>query len=140
MKSILTIVILLLGPIFLGQTNQEKQNRSIALAVFEAFNAHDWQKMASYHHHNVVLEDPSQSEPIIGSAEIPSKYAGYAEYIPDIQDKVIQLYAVENHVVIEFISHGTTIEGDPFYLPICTIMTIEDGKITRDATYYNLKN
>ncbi|MEQ9301187.1 MAG: nuclear transport factor 2 family protein [Cyclobacteriaceae bacterium] len=140
MKSILTTILLFLGSIAFAQTNQEQQNKSIALGVFEAFNAHDWQKMAGYYHDEAVIEDPSEPEPVIGVADMPTKYAGYAEFVPDIQDKVTNLYVFRNHVVIEFTSHGTTIEGDAFSLPICTIMTIEDGKITRDASYYDLKN
>ncbi len=140
MKSVFTIILLFLGSTAFAQTQQAEQNKRIALGVFEAFNAHDWQKMASYYANDVVLEDPSQAAPVIGSAGISAKYAGYAEYIPDIQDSMIHLYVNDRHVVIEFISYGTTVEGDTFSLPICSILTIDDGKIIRDANYYDLKN
>ena len=40
-------------------------------------------------------------------------------------------------MIVEFISTGTAEDGSQFELPICTIFTIENGKITKDFTYYD---
>ncbi|MEM8896318.1 MAG: nuclear transport factor 2 family protein [Bacteroidota bacterium] len=140
MKSTLTILITFICATALAQSNLAEQNRKIALGVFEAFNAHNWELMISHYHQDVILEDPSLEGTQIGTSGMKEKYEGYAEYVPNIQDAVVNIYAFDQNVVIEFISHGTTVEGETFSLPICTVMTIKDGKITRDATYYDLTN
>lgn len=43
----------------------------------------------------------------------------------------------EKHITVESISTGTAADGSKFELPICTIFTIENGKITKDFTYYD---
>jgi ketosteroid isomerase-like protein len=55
---------------------------------------------------------------------------------PDLHDEVVTLFSQGDKVAVEFIS--TSMRGDQkFTLPICTIFTIQNGKIVRDATYYN---
>jgi ketosteroid isomerase-like protein len=41
------------------------------------------------------------------------------------------------HITVEFISKGTGPDGKAFELPICTVLTVEDGKIAKDFTYYD---
>ena len=123
-----------------GQNTEEQRNTIIALAVYQSFNDHNWEKMASYYDSQVIITDPDETEAIVGVTGMPDKYAAYAAHIPNIQDSVVNLYAFDHHVVVEFIAYGTTLDGEPFSLPICSIMTLENGKITREANYYDLKN
>jgi ketosteroid isomerase-like protein len=52
--------------------------------------------------------------------------------------EVIATYpAGEQHIVVEFISRGTAPDSTKFELPICTIFTIENGKIVKDFTYFD---
>jgi ketosteroid isomerase-like protein len=55
-----------------------------------------------------------------------------------LKDEVKAVYpSGENHIIVEFISTGTAPDNSKFELPICTIFTIENGKITKDFTYYD---
>ncbi|WP_310556842.1 nuclear transport factor 2 family protein [Flavobacterium sp.] len=55
-----------------------------------------------------------------------------------MNDKIIQIYPSGEHtVIVEFVSSGTAEDGSKFELPICTIFTIEKGKITKDFTYFD---
>jgi ketosteroid isomerase-like protein len=66
------------------------------------------------------------------------KYSEMQKMMPDIRDSIVAVYpSGEKNVVIEFISTGTGPDGKPFALPICSILTIENGFITRDFTYYD---
>jgi ketosteroid isomerase-like protein len=57
---------------------------------------------------------------------------------PNIKDEVVQMYDSGNNVVVvEFVSTGTAPDGTKFKMPICTIFTIEKGKIAKDFTYYD---
>ena len=70
-------------------------------------------------------------------SEFVEHYVALEEMIPDVQDSVINFYPCGNTVVVEFISTGTGPDGERFQLPICAILTIEDGFIARDYTYYD---
>jgi len=66
-----------------------------------------------------------------------AKYTELAKMFPDIRDSVISVYPSDsNHIIVEFISKGS-MPSNTFELPICTIFTIQNGKITKDFTYYN---
>lgn len=51
---------------------------------------------------------------------------------------MIQVYpSSDQHIVVEFVSSGTAPDNSKFELPICTIFTIENGKITKDFSYFD---
>jgi ketosteroid isomerase-like protein len=58
--------------------------------------------------------------------------------IPNIHDEIVELYAVGDKVVIEFVSTGTINDTLQFKLPIVSVLTLKDGKIFKDATYYDM--
>ena len=70
--------------------------------------------------------------------QLAAKYEELHVLFSNLKDKVIQMYpSGDKHVIVEFISSGTAEDGTTFELPICSILTIEHGKITKDFTYYD---
>jgi hypothetical protein len=70
--------------------------------------------------------------------DIIEKYSVLGTMFPDVKDSVINIYTAENnHVVVEFISHGSMGDTSRWELPIATIFKIENNKIVEDFTYYN---
>jgi len=69
--------------------------------------------------------------------QIITKYHELELVFPDVQDDIVELLAVDNKVVIQFVSTGHARDSTSLLLPICSILTIENGKITHDATYYD---
>ena len=120
----------------------EEQTIAIASKMFEAFNQHDWEKMAGYYSDSALFLDPAfGKEYIIQSREaVIQKYKGFQEAFPDIHDEVVGMYASDNKVTVEFISTGNSSDGISFTLPIITVLTITDDKIVKDATYYDVEN
>lgn len=118
----------------------EQSNQALVEQYFTLFNAHEWTKMAELYSETPEFKDPSLGPGIIKQTrqQIAEKYAGLHAIFPDLHDEVIQVYPSGNsHIIVEFISKGTAADGSTFELPICTIFTIEDGKITKDFTYYD---
>jgi ketosteroid isomerase-like protein len=117
-------------------------NKETALAMFDAFNKHDWQKMAKYYAEDAEFLDPSLGKTYVkqSHAEIIGKYQGMQQMFPDITDDVTGLYVDGNSVIVQFTSHGTVSGGSSFSLPIITVLTFSNGLIVRDATYYDLEN
>jgi len=123
-----------------AHSDLQSQNLALINQYFVHFNEDNWKKMAEMYDEAALFKDPSFGiEPFNQSqGEIIEKYAQLSEVIPDLYDEVTGTYASgADKVIVEFISTGTTPDGQSFKLPICTIFTIKDGKITKDFTYYD---
>jgi phosphorylcholine metabolism protein LicD len=70
--------------------------------------------------------------------QIIKEYSELQNQFPDVQDSVVAVYpSGDKNVIVEFVSKGTLPDQSKFELPICTIFTIENGKITKDYTYFD---
>lgn len=116
---------------------------AVAKQLFEKFNAHDWNAMAALYADTAAFKDPSLGTGIVNQTrqQTAAKYTALQTMITDIKDSVVAMYpSGDKHVTVEFISKGTAPDGKPFELPICTVLTVENGKITGDFTYYDNSN
>jgi len=114
------------------------ENEKIVRSMFDAFNRHDWKAMTEFYGDTASFLDPSFGTFDVKKSRIETatKYAEMQKMFPDLHDEVVTLFSQGDKVALEFIS--TSMRGDQkFTLPICTIFTIQNRKIVRDATYYN---
>lgn len=121
-------------------SEQAEKNSEIVKEYFEHFNNHDWQKMAEMYIETAEFKDPSLGEGIVKMtrAEIIAKYSELNAIFSDIHDEVIQTYSSgDKNIIVEFVSRGIAPDNSKFELPICTIFTIENGKITKDFSYFD---
>lgn len=122
------------------KTTESNDHQALIKTYFENFNAHNWQKMAEMYADTAEFKDPSLGIGIVKQThqQTIKKYSELATTFPDLKDQVVATYPSGNkHIVVEFVSSGTAPDGSKFELPICTIFTIENGKITQDFTYYD---
>lgn len=107
--------------------------------MFEAFNAHDWKAMTALYADDADYLDPSYGPDYVRmtKADIISKYNEMQALFPDLHDEVVGIYPSGNKVVVEFIATGSSGDSLAFRLPIAAVLTLQNGKIIRDATYYN---
>jgi ketosteroid isomerase-like protein len=121
-------------------STQQSENLVVAEKVFTAFNEHDWHGMATLYAENAQFLDPSFGKEFVSKkrSETVAKYTELQEMFPDIHDRVTAMYPYEKTVVVEFVSTGTAPDGTKFSLPIISVLTIENGLIVKDATYYDL--
>ena len=120
--------------------SQSDKNVALVNQYFEYFNAHEWDKMAEMYTETADFKDPSLGAGIVQQTrqQTKEKYAELQAIFPDLHDQIIQIYpSGEQHVVLEFVSSGTAANGYKFELPICTIFTFDNGKITQDFTYFD---
>ncbi|MFM9838832.1 MAG: nuclear transport factor 2 family protein [Cyclobacteriaceae bacterium] len=117
----------------------EKQNKETAAQLFAAFNAHDWKKMNSLYTVGADYLDPAYGLEYVKKtpSEIVEKYSGMQKMFTDIHDEVKGMYASDDKVTVEFVSTGSSGDSIKFTLPICAVLTFQNGKIIRDASYYN---
>ena len=123
-----------------AQTSVGSNPEGVARLMFERFNQHDWEGMAALYTDTAEFKDPSFGKGIVKQtrAETVKKYKELNAMFTNFRDSVTAMYpSGDKHVTVEFISKGTAPDGTVFELPICTILTIENGFITKDFTYYD---
>lgn len=135
--------------VFSCKQNEEKviisesnsaNNEKIARELFVHFNNHDWQKMADFYIENAEFKEPAYGMVVHQKSKemIIKEYSELQNQFPDVQDSVVSVYpSGDKNVIVEFVSKGTLPDQSKFELPICTIFTIENGKITKDYTYFD---
>jgi limonene-1,2-epoxide hydrolase len=120
----------------LDPTEKEK----IVKQYFEYFNKHQWKELADMYSPVSDFKDPSFGTEMITQTrkQTIEKYTQLNAIFPDLHDEVVNVYpSDEKHIIVEFVSTGTAADSTKFKLPICTIFTIENGKITKDFTYFD---
>lgn len=147
MKTIKKLISLFLISFLLFSCNKGSENRSkingnekLIKNYFELFNKHQWEDLSNLYIENAEFKDPSLGTGIIKQTkkDFVKKYSELNQLFPDVKDKIIKIYpSGEKSIIVEFISTGTGPDNSQFELPICTIFTIENGKITKDFTYYD---
>lgn len=123
-----------------GGSTAATDNEKLIQQYYDHFNRHDWKAMAALYSETADFKDPSLGTGIVKQTrqQVIDKYSELHKTFPDIHDRVVQFYpSGANQVIVEFVSTGTAPDSSKFELPICTIFTIENGKITKDYTYYN---
>jgi len=116
------------------------ENEKMVRLYYTYFNEHQWDKMAELYANQSEFKDPSlgTSTYTLTRTQITKKYADLNAMFPNIHDSIVQIYTSgNNQIIVEFISTGSSNDSTSFYLPICTIFGIQDGKITKDYTYYD---
>jgi ketosteroid isomerase-like protein len=119
--------------------HMQQQNIALTQKMFVAFNKHDWQAMASYYTENTLFLDPAFGKDYVTKTqhETVTKYSDLQKMFPDLHDEVVGLYPSGDKVTVEFIATGSTGDSISFRLPIVSVLTFKNGKIVRDATYYD---
>ena len=144
MKRILSFTILTFALISCNDQKRKNisttDNEKLVNQYFEHFNKHDFVKMASMYAETTDFKDPSLGQGMVKQTrqQTIDKYTELAKIFPDLHDQVVQTYpSGDNHIIVEFVSSGTGPDKVKFELAICTIMTIENGLITKDYTYFD---
>jgi len=118
------------------KNNQE----NVVRLMFERFNRHDWEGMAALYTDTAEFKDPSFGKGIVKQTRVETvkKYKELNALFTNFRDSVIGVYpSGDKYVTVEFISKGTAPDGTLFELPICSILTVENGFISKDFTYYD---
>jgi ketosteroid isomerase-like protein len=138
-KKIACIAFALL--VFASCAKQDPGTANIAVAnkMFHAFNKHDWEAMANCYTETASFLDPAFGTEYVSKSrqETVAKYNSMTKLFPDLHDEVTDMYASGDKVIAEFIASGSMSDSVKFKIPIAIVLTIKDGLIVKDATYYD---
>lgn len=139
MKRLLWILLVAVG---VSCSTRESANVATAQKMFDAFNEHDWQRMAGYYSANALFLDPSLGKEYVTQTreETIKKYSQFEAMFPDLHDEIVGMYPSADKVIVEFVSTGSSGDSISLRLPIITVLTFKDGVIVQDATYYDQEN
>ena len=117
------------------------QVRATVNTLFKAFNAHDLDAVMAVYDPRVVKMNPGLSAPQVGRDVVRKIYSDLFTQLPGVRDKVNRIIVEGNQAAVEFTAswsvegrHGSTIDRE---FRIAAFLTIEDGMITEDTTYYD---
>jgi hypothetical protein len=122
------------------QESQKFNHEAFIKQYFDYFNAHDWKNFA-----NLYTDTAEFLDPTLGKTAVPQtrqqtieKYTALSQMIPDAHDQLVAMYTSgDNTIIVEFIASGTGPDSAKFQLPICGILTIKNGLITKDHSYFD---
>lgn len=124
-----------------NEANLKTDTTKTIIQYFQNFNNHHWKALSEMYADSCASKDPDIRFGMswLTPSQIEKKYSELQAFIPNIRDSIVAIYPCERQVVVvEFISKGTTLEGEEFKLPICTIFEFNlNGKIVKDYTYYD---
>jgi steroid delta-isomerase-like uncharacterized protein len=120
-------------------SNQNDTNLAATKKLYESFNSHNWKEMTDLYADDAEFLDPSFGKDYVKQtkAQIVEKYSSMEQMFPDMHDDVKEMYVSDDKVIVQFVATGNTGDSIKLNLPICSILTYKDGKIVRDATYYD---
>jgi ketosteroid isomerase-like protein len=117
----------------------QEQNKQIALKWFEAFNAHDLEKLLSLYddkaeHYSPKLKvrRPETNGLVKGKVALRDWWRDSFERLPTLRYEVKKLTADEEQVFMEYIRH---VEGEED-LRVGEVLEIKNGKIVFSRVYH----
>lgn len=136
---VLLLVLIAAGCAKQHEQSSTNENVKVVRSMFDVFNKHDWKAMADHYIDSASFLDPSFGKEYVikRKTDIVYKYSEMNAICRDIHDEIVDLYPSGDKVIVEFISTGTLPDGSKFSLPISSILTVKEGKIIKDATYYD---
>lgn len=116
-----------------------EQNLSIAQAWFDAFNAHDLEKLLSlYDDHarhfspKLKIRHPETNGLVIGKEALRAWWEDAFERLPSLHYKPTSMTANDDRVFMEYVR---TVEGEEHML-IAEVLEIKEGKIIASRVYH----
>lgn len=136
----LTLVLLFPAKVTLAESNSEI-TQQVILALFEAFNRHDIEALVGLYSEDARILSPGDIEPRIGRAAVREIYYAHFDNIPGVHDAVQNIIVEGDEGSVEFIaSWDQPTEDDRSArgnLRIAAFITVKDGKIIQDVTYFD---
>jgi ketosteroid isomerase-like protein len=116
-----------------------QNNKQIAIKWFEAFNAHDLEKLLALYDENaqhyspkLKIRKPETNGLIKGKQELRIWWQDAFDRLPTLQYEVLKLTADEEQVFMEYIRHVTGEED----LSVGEVLQIRDGSIVFSRVYH----
>ena len=117
------------------------QTREVVVELFEAFNVHDLEGVMAHYDPSVVKITPDHPTARRGDRVVREIYSGIFRAMPDVHDTVERVVVEGEFAAVEFTaSWSAPDENGAIQIRtarLAAFLTIRDGKIVEDVTYYD---
>src|SRR5579871_2878807 len=145
LKKLLTIFFLFISCFGFSQT--AKVTKDVAIKWFDLVNKHDTISLVGLYSSTADIISPNWEGIKTGTDEITHVYARHFSSTPDLQHSISNIIATDTAVIVEYVFSGTLknpeantpeyMRGKKYSLTACTIMTVHEGKITKQQTHFD---
>ncbi|RYE22661.1 MAG: nuclear transport factor 2 family protein [Sphingobacteriales bacterium] len=112
-----------------------KDNKIVAEQLFDAYNKHDWDSVATFYTDTTTFITTANFTPFRKSkATIVSEFTSAEQSTPDIHAEIKGIYNDRNKTIIEYSLIGNTATG-PLLQHNCLVWTLKNRKITQEIIY-----
>jgi ketosteroid isomerase-like protein len=120
--------------------NHKTDTRKYAVEFLESWNAHDVKKALAWMTEDCVWEFTVGSTPsgttYEGVAAIGLAFEAIIRAVPDLQYKLLEFYAGDDHLVMEILVTGNNVEtGAALRYQACDILVFRDLKVRAKRSY-----
>jgi ketosteroid isomerase-like protein len=114
--------------------------KAVVEARFAAFKERDVNAIAALYAPNAITTSPGFCADRTGRDAVKTTYSDLFRVYANIQDEVTSMVVDGNHVAVQFIAHARKPDGSALFdVRIANFLTVENGLITRDDTYFDSK-
>ena len=128
------------GAVHAGEELAEKSPRSVMELRFALVERYDVDGIAALYAPDAIETSPGFCSERRGPAGARRTYGELFEAYPAISASVTSMVVEGEHVAVQFIARVRNPDGSvAFETQIANFLTVQDGKITRDDTYFDTK-
>jgi len=114
--------------------------KSVVEARFAAFKERDVNAIVALYAPNAVTTSPGFCKDRIGREGVKTTYGDLFRVYANVEDEVTSMVVDGNRVAVQFVAHARKADGSALFdVRIANFLTVENGLITRDDTYFDSK-
>jgi len=147
MKHIVCAYFVLIILCFIACGPKNTNFTSIVDARIKALNAHDTVALKNLYIDTATGESPNWGDKMSGADKIVHQYARNFISVPDLTFQITHINEGTKSTSVEMTMSGTMtnlengvpayMQGKKYNLKMCTILEFKDGKISREANYFD---
>lgn len=115
-----------------------EKNVKLTMALEEAFNARDWERLGRTLAESVVVHDPANPKPVRGREAVLQMFREFVGHFPTARIEGARRFGEGDWVCSQNVETGTQKEGDRDYrIDTCYVFRVENEELTEIHFYYD---
>ena len=117
----------------------DQENLTVVEELFDAFNAHDTERLAKLHLESAVVHRAVTNPPLQGYDRIGAWFNVIFEYYPDCNWSRRRTFSQDDLICVEWVFNGSHKDHPtkPIQTWDCAVLGIKNGKIAEARFYYD---
>jgi steroid delta-isomerase-like uncharacterized protein len=123
-----------------GAVSAQASAKAVVEKRFAAVRRHDVEAIVALYAKDAVETSPAFCRDRTGPEGARQTYAELFQAFPDITDDVVAYVVDGDRVAVQFVARSRRADGTfAFEVPLANFLTVRNGRIARDETYFDTK-